>query len=116
MDENKKGGGGAEEDKATAEGDLEVTSKDLDDAEKTLKDVSMECMTQAETTDVSKKSREEEIAVINKAMKILQSMTGGATERSYGFVQVESSTTLHSKLQTRKDLVGLEAVNVVRKL
>merc|ERR550514_1127449 len=92
MNENKKDKAAAEETKATAEGDLDVTTKDLDDAQKTLKDVRMNCMTQAETTDVSKKSREEEIAVINKAIKILTSMTGAATERSYGFVQLESTT------------------------
>merc|ERR1719261_2350297 len=73
-------------------------------------------MTQAETTHVSKSSRDEEIAVINKAIKILTSMTGAATERSYGFVQLESTTTVMSKIKTRKDLVGMEAVTVVRKL
>merc|ERR1719478_274487 len=45
-------------------------------------------------------------------------MTAGATERSYGFVQLESSTTtgVQSRLHTHRDLVGMEAVNVVRKL
>merc|ERR550514_128861 len=116
MAEAKGNKAASEEAKATAEGDLEVTTKDLEDAQKTLKNVSMECMTQAETTDVSKKSRDEEIEVINKAIKIIQSTTGGATARSYDFLQEESAVAVKSRLRTHDDLVGMEAVNVVRRL
>merc|ERR1719326_2465028 len=118
MAEAKANKAASEETKATAEGDLDVTTKDLEDAEKTLKDVSMECMAQAESTDVSKKSRDEEIEVINQAIKIITSTTQGATERSYNFLQMEDQASMEtrSKLRTHNDLVGMEAVNVVRKL
>merc|ERR1719456_2025513 len=54
MDEAKKN-------KAAAEGDLEATSADLAEAEKTLKEISMECMTAAHEHDVSRQSRAEEL-------------------------------------------------------
>merc|ERR1719326_352125 len=118
MAEAKANKAASEETKATAEGDLDVTTKDLEDAEKTLKDVSMECMAQAESTDVSKKSRDEEIEVINQAIKIITETTQGATERSYNFLQMEEQASMEtrSKLRTHNDLVGMEAVSVVRRL
>merc|ERR550514_2180801 len=64
----------SEEEKAVAEGDLDVTTKDLADAEKTLNDAGMECMTQAQAHDVSKKSRAEELKALAEAKKILQTM------------------------------------------
>merc|ERR1719218_96030 len=68
----------SEEAKATAEGDLEETSKSLADAEKNLKDMSMQCMTQAQAHDVSEASRAEELKALAEAKKVIEDMTAGA--------------------------------------
>merc|ERR1719174_2710943 len=65
-----------EEAKATAEGELDVTSKNLADAEKFLKDIGMQCMTAAAAADQSKKSRAEELKALAEAKKVIQEMTG----------------------------------------
>merc|ERR1719158_1159515 len=41
-------------------------------------------------------------------------MTGGAESRSYSFIQIGSEA--HSSIRNRADLVGFEAVNVIKKL
>jgi len=105
-----------EEAKATAEGDLEETSKSLADAEKNLKDMSMQCMTQAQAHDVSKASREEELRAIAEAKKIIESMTAGAEARTYSFLQIGATSEIHSRIRTHMDLVGFEAVHVIKKL
>merc|ERR1719359_2046032 len=110
----KKNKAEAEEAKATAEGDLDVTSKDLAEAEKLLKDIGMQCMTAAAAADQSKKSRAEELKALAEAKKVLQEMTGGAESRTYSFLQIGSEA--HSSIRNRADLVGFEAVNVIKKL
>merc|ERR1719482_1102758 len=52
---------GGEETKATAEGDLDVTQKDLADASKVLGSIHQDCMLQATDHEVSVKSRAEEL-------------------------------------------------------
>jgi len=84
----------AEEEKAVAEGDLDVTTKDLADAEETYKNIGAECMTQAQAHDVSKQSREEELKALAEAKKILQTMTGGAQNQAYSFLQTAASIAL----------------------
>merc|ERR1719197_651327 len=100
----------AEEEKAVAEGDLDVTTKDLADAEETYKNIGSECMTQARAHDVSKQSREEELKAIAEAKKILQTMTGGAQDRAYSFLQTDSSA------QTTVAAQGAQAVQVIKRL
>merc|ERR1719456_1249893 len=104
----------AEEAKATAEGDLDATSKDLAEAEKLLKDIGMQCMTAAAAHDQSLKSRAEELKALAEAKKVIQDMTGGAESRTYSFLQIGSEA--HSAIRNRVDLVGFEAVNVIKKL
>merc|ERR1719337_604366 len=65
----------AKEDKATAEGDLANTSQNLADAEKTLKELSMKCMTHASSHDQSSQSRAEELKALAQAKKLLEDMT-----------------------------------------
>merc|ERR1719183_296054 len=98
----------SEEEKAVAEGDLDVTTKDLADAEKTLNDAGMECMTQAQAHDVSKQSRAEELKALAEAKKILQTMTGGAQDRAYSFLQTDASA--HAKTTSP----GSQAVQVIK--
>merc|ERR1719420_1871760 len=77
--------GEAKKAKATAEGDLEATQKDLAETKKVLKDTQMQCMTEAAAHEAAQKSRAEELKAIATAKKILQEMTGGAASRSYSF-------------------------------
>merc|ERR1719169_371139 len=83
----------SEEEKAVAEGDLDVTTKDLADAQNTYKDIGMECMTQAQAHDVSKQSRAEELKALATAKKILQTMTKGAQKQAYSFIQTVAART-----------------------
>jgi len=100
----------SEEEKAVAEGDLDVTVKDLADAESTYKNVGQECMAQAQAHDVSKQSRAEELKALAEAKKILQTMTGGAQNQAYSFLQTTASTQVKTSSQ------GLQAVEVVKRL
>merc|ERR1719321_1637021 len=88
--EAEKRKSGQEEEKAVAEGDLDVTTKDLADAESTYKDVGMECMTQAQAHDVSKQSCAEELKALAEAKKILQTVsTANAKMTSQGSQAVQ---------------------------
>merc|ERR1719380_320706 len=100
----------SEEEKAVAEGDLDVTVKDLADAESTYKNVGQECMAQAQAHDVSKQTRAEELKALAEAKKILQTMTGGAQDRAYSFLQTLAS------VQVKTGSQGLQAVEVVKRL
>lgn len=93
-----------------AEGDLDVTTKDLADAESTYKDVGMQCMTQAQAHDVSKQSRAEELKALAEAKKILQTMTKGAQNQAYSFLQTGSSAQAALASQ------GSQAVQVIKRL
>merc|ERR1719353_2423503 len=111
MDKAKKGLAESQEKKAGAEGDLEVTSKDLDEDIKTKSTLHQDCMNGAEEFELSTKSRGEELNALATAKKIIKESTGGAAGQSYGlnqisFLQVASSA----------DLAKFEAVRFVRDL
>merc|ERR550514_57231 len=61
MDATKKNKAAAEEGKATAEGDLQVTTKDLDEDIETLEGLHHDCMTKAEDYTAETNSRGEEL-------------------------------------------------------
>jgi chromosome segregation ATPase len=98
----------AEEEKATAEGDLAEVSKNLAAAESELSTLSSDCMTTAADHEASVKAREEELAVIAKAKKILEETSGGAVEASYSFLQ--------TRIQTRADLKKAEIAHLLKSL
>merc|ERR1719156_217743 len=77
MDEAKKGKAEAEETQATAEGELEITKKAMAEDEATLKDIQMECMTQADEHEQAIKGRAEELKALATAKKIIQKMSAG---------------------------------------
>merc|ERR1719453_2809922 len=64
LDKAKKGLAASGEKKATAEGDLEVTTKDLNGDIKTLADTHHDCMTKASEYEAETKSRGEELAAM----------------------------------------------------
>jgi len=108
----------AEETKAVAEGDLAVTEKDLMDAEKVLGGMHENCMQTAQDHEASVKGRAEELEALAKAKKILADI-GGATERTYSFMQWAKGSgaiAAGSNLKTKSDLANFEIVNLIRRL
>merc|ERR1719281_836484 len=87
MDEAKQSKSASAEAKATAEGDLDVTSKDLAEDIKTLSELHHNCMTKANDFEAEVKSRGEELKALATAKKIIKETTGGAADQSYGFDQ-----------------------------
>merc|ERR1719230_394075 len=73
----------SEEKKATAEGDLEISTKDLDEDIKALAELHHNCMTKAEEYEEETKSRGEELKALATAKKIIVETTGGAADQSY---------------------------------
>merc|ERR1719390_406778 len=110
MDAAKKGLSENKEKKATATGDLDVTSKDLAEDIKTKSTLHQDCMNAAEEFELSTKSRGEELTALATAKKVIKEATGGAASQTYfsqfSFLQVSSSS----------DLAKAEAVRFVRDL
>jgi len=106
MDEEKSLKAATEENKATADGDLAETVKELASDKKSLEVASTTCMTVAADHEATVRSRKEELNAIATAEKILKEATGGAQEQSYSFLQMTSRT----------DLKNAEVVNIVKKL
>merc|ERR1719498_655623 len=102
----------ATEDKATAEGDLATTQKELKKNNEALATSNSDCMTTAADHEATVAARNEELKVIATAEKILKESTGGAESQTYGFLQVAAS----SRMQTRADLANTEVVTLVKKL
>merc|ERR1719181_561007 len=80
MAEAKKGLAEAGEKKSAAEGDLEVTQKDLKADIEQKADLHHDCMTKAEDYEAATKSRGEELAALAKAKKVIKESTGGAED------------------------------------
>jgi len=73
MDDAKKGLSESQEKKANAEGDLAVTSADLEEDTKTKATLHSDCMNGAEEFEMSTKSRGEELKALAEAKKSDQS-------------------------------------------
>merc|ERR1719336_954612 len=112
MSDEKASKASSEEAKATAEGDLANTVKDLADGEKALETTGTSCMTTAADHEATVKSRKEELAAIAKATQILEGSTSGAVSQTYSFLQEAS----RSQLKTRTDLARAEVVTLVKRL
>ena len=107
MDEAKKSKSESEEGKATAEGDLTVTKKDLAEDLTTLGGLHHDCMTKANDFEAETKSRAEELKALATAKKIIKETVAGAAA---SFLQ-DGIT-----ISTQADLVNFEAVRFVRDL
>jgi len=110
MSEEKSAKASAEEGKATAEGDLEITIKSLAQAKEELAEAQQTCMQVAADHTATVAARAEELKVIAQAKTILQETSEGAVSQSYSLLQVVSG------LQTRADLKGIEVVTSVKRL
>jgi len=109
-DSAAKGLAASGENKATAQGDLGVTSNSLAEDQKTLGETHQDCMTKAEEFEVETKSRGEELKALAMAKKAVSEMASGGAS----FLQEDSSS--RSSLSTRADLANFEAVRFVRDL
>jgi len=106
MNENKASKDAAAEGKATAEGDLATTVKELAANKEALAVANGDCMTTAADHEATVASRTEELKVIATAEKILKESTGGAEGQSYSLLQMSS----------RADLANSEVMTLVKKL
>jgi len=94
MDDAKKGLAESSEIKASAEGDLAVTNKDLAEDRKVLGTLHMDCMTKASDFEAETTSRGEELKALAMAKKAVVENTAGATDQQYSFLQIASSSDL----------------------
>merc|ERR550532_1539310 len=111
LDGAKKSLAASGEAKATAQGDLTVTSKALAADTATLEDLHKDCLTKAQDFEAETKSRSEELKALAEAKKILKETTAGAEAQTYGLNQ-ESFLQMASKA----GLAQFEAVRMVRDL
>jgi len=116
LDDAKKGIAASGQAKATAEGDLAATSKELAEDLETKEGLHQNCQTTAEDFELETKSRAEELKALAAAKKVLKESTGGADEVAYGLGQVSLLQVGSSGLRTGSDLAHFEAVRFVRKL
>merc|ERR1719375_783903 len=108
LGETKAAKAAAEEAKAVAEGELATAEKATAEGTKHLNDLQNECMTAATEYETSQHSREEELAALATAKKILEEKTGGATDREYSFIQLKSTSRTGTREKQVKDrVVGL---------
>merc|ERR1719223_1098437 len=85
LEEHKGGRAKAQESKASAEGDLKVTTKELAECTERLADVRAACMRTASDYAASVAARKEELEVISKAIETLKS-------EATSFLQVSAQT------------------------
>merc|ERR1719160_1860128 len=81
------------EKKAAAEGDLEVTTKDLNEDTKDLAGLHAECMSKASDFEAEVTSRGEELKALAMAKKAVVESTSGAGGQTYSFLQSGSLIT-----------------------
>eukprot|EP00397_Hematodinium_sp_SG-2012_P020838 GEMP01021495.1.p1 GENE.GEMP01021495.1~~GEMP01021495.1.p1 ORF type:complete len:679 (+),score=280.44 GEMP01021495.1:99-2135(+) len=94
---DKKQRAAATETKASAEGDLAATVKDLNEDKTYLKDLSQNCQQRAVDAEVSAKSRAEELQALEEARRIIAEATGGASGRQYReFIQMSAHSDFHT--------------------
>jgi len=108
LNKAKKSLAASAEAKATAEGELAVTTKDLDEDIKALDTLHQDCMSGAEDFEAETKSRGEELHALATAKKVIQEATAGAASQSYDFLQTSMSSGA--------DLAKYEAMRLVRDL
>jgi len=101
-EEAQKGIAAASEKKASAEGDLEVSSKELAEDTKAKSTLHQDCMSGASTFESETKSRGEELKVLAKAKKIIEEATGGAALDQVSFMQLKTGQDLHKYEAVRK--------------
>merc|ERR1719359_2433788 len=116
MAKAKKNLAASQENKANAEGDLDVTSKDLAEDTATKATLHQDCMSAAEEFQSATKSRGEELNALATAKKVIKESTGGAAGQSYGLNQVSFLQVDRTHVSSGADLAKLEVVRFIRDL
>jgi len=114
MSEAKASLAASSEGKATAEGDLSVTKKDLAEDQGTIKTLHQDCMKGADDFQRETKSRGEELTALATAKKVLQDALG-ASAQTYG-AALDQVSFIQLNLNTGADLAKFEAVRFIRDL
>merc|ERR1740138_895411 len=104
----KKGIAASTEEKAVASGELDATSKDLEEDIKTLAGLHSKCMSGSADFEAAKKSRGAELDALAKAKEIITSST---SLEQVSFLQLSGM-----QLKSEVDLAHFEAVRFVRDL
>jgi len=104
MDAAKKGLAESSEVKATAEGDLAVTSKALNEDISALADLHQDCMTKAQDFEAETTSRGEELKALAMAKKAVKDNTAGATGQTYSFLQTTTDSKNYEIVRMVKEL------------
>lgn len=110
---SKKGLAGASEAKSAAEGELEMTAKDLASNIKSLSELHHECMETATDFEAATTSRGEELKALATAKKVLNDTTGGAVSLTYSLSQ-EAASFL--QVAARTESTSYQAVRLIRDL
>lgn len=97
LSSDKKQRASASETKASAEGDLAATVKDLNEDEAYVKELNLNCQQRAVDAEASAKSRAEEIQALKEARRIIGEATGGASGRQYReFIQMSTQNDVNT--------------------
>jgi len=106
LDTDKKAKNKNAEQKATAEGELELVKKDKASEEKFVSDLQKDCMAKADNFAVAQKERAAEVNVLKEAKAILTKgafvQTGSDVVASPSFLQVSAGTSMTAMLQQRQ--------------
>ena len=73
--------------KAVAEGDLDVTSKELNYDVTTIEELRKACLDKAQDFEATTKNREEKLKALAQAKKVISETTAGAESIAYGLIQ-----------------------------
>lgn len=116
MADEKAGKAAAQQAKATAEGDLTVTTRELSDSRNQLATAKGTCMQVAAAHEETVAARQEELRVLAQAKKMLVDTTTGAASQSYSFLQTATGSLSGLRMRTRSDLAGSEVVVAIKRL
>lgn len=93
--------------KATAEGDLQGTQKELAADIKYDSETHDECEEKAEEWNTSMHERAQEIEALDTATKIIKEKTGGAESQAYGFLQMQTVRRDYSAVLAQISAAGV---------
>merc|ERR1719437_172752 len=112
MEEVKANQAADTESKASAESELATTQADLKTTEEALATAKSTCTQVTADHESTVAAREEELNVIKEAIGVLQESTSGAVGQAYSLLQVQVTSSMH----TRTDLAKSEVLALIKKL
>lgn len=113
MGKAKKNLAATEESKATAQGDLESTNKDLAEDMTELEKLHHDCLERATTFEDAAASRSEELKALAEAKKIVAESTGAAVKQTYSLAQM---TFLQVSSKEKSASTAAGALHIVRRM